>query len=381
MRGRSPPTGPSPSTRSTGATGVSTPPAYTKTAPNITFGFPADVTSVVCSTSGGTGGSTSGCTSPYSPQGITTDGQYTITITVTDDVGNTAPVTRSFTLDRGAPNLTVTKPANGDVIGGPFTPTVSADDGFSSVTFSCKLDSGAFGSCASLAPADGAHTVTVRASDAAGNTREEQRSFTYDSHVPVVTITGGPGEGTVVYARSTAFTFTTSDLTAVTRSCKLDGGAFAACTSATGHSLSGLSLGIHTFTLRAVDAAGNTMTVVRRFTVADKPATGGAGVKAARVNTFWRLFGKRTQVGTLTLAGAPKGAKVTITCKGKGCAFKKAKLTANGGKIKLAKRFKKRKLAAKTVITITVAECERDQALPLHAARGQVPEEVDHLDL
>ena len=141
---------------STGATGVSTPPAYTKTVPNITFSVPADVASVACSTSGGTGGSTSGCTSPYSPQGITTDGQYTITITVTDDVGNSAPVTRSFTLDRGAPNLTVTKPANGDVIGGPFTPTVSADDGFSSVTFSCKLDSGAFGSCASLAPADGA---------------------------------------------------------------------------------------------------------------------------------------------------------------------------------------------------------------------------------
>jgi len=163
-----------------------------------------------------------------------------------------------------------------------------------------------------------------------------------------------------------AFTFTTSDLTAVTRSCKLDGGAFAACTSATGYSLSGLSLGIHTFTLRVVDAAGNTMTVVRRFTIADKPATSGTGgsgggtsgptVKAATVTTFWRLFGKRTQVGTLTLGGVPKGAKVTVTCKGKGCAFKKARLTAKGGKTKLAKRFKKRKLAAKTVITITVSD-------------------------
>lgn len=372
---------------STGATGVSTPPAYTKTAPNVTFSVPADAASVACNTSGGTGGSTSGCTSPYSPQGITTDGQYTVTITVTDDVGNSAPVTRSFTLDRGAPNLTVTKPANGDVIGGPFTPTVSADDGFSSVTFSCKLDSGAFGSCASLAPADGAHTVTVRASDAAGNTSEEQRSFTYDSHVPVVTITGGPGEGTVVYARSTAFTFTTGDLTAVSRSCKLDGGAFAACTSATGHSLSGLSLGIHTFTLRVVDAAGNTMTVVRRFTVADKPAggggTGGGGggtsgptVKAARVNTFWRLFGKRTQVGTLTLTGAPKGAKVTITCKGKGCAFKKAKLTAKGGKIKLAKRFKKHKLAAKTVITITVADASGTKRFRYTLRAGKFPKKL-----
>jgi hypothetical protein len=209
--------------------------------------------------------------------------------------------------------------------------------------------------------------VTVRASDAAGNTTDEQRSFTYDSHAPAVSITGGPGEGTVVYARSTAYTFATSDLTAVTRTCQLDGGAIGPCTSATGHSLSGLSLGIHTFTLRVTDAAGNRTTAVRRFTVADKPVdTGGSGtggtsggsisppVKLATVTTFWKLFGKRTQVGTLTLGHVPKGAKVTVTCKGKGCAFKQLKLTSSGAKIKLAKRFKKRKLAAKTVITITI---------------------------
>jgi hypothetical protein len=154
----------------------------------------------------------------------------------------------------------------------------------------------------------------------------------------------------------------------VIRSCRLDGGAFAACTSATGHSLGGLNLGIHTFTLRVVDAAGNTMTVVRRFTVADKPATGGGAgggggtggtisppVKLATVTTFWKLFGKRTQVGTLTLGHVPKGAKVTVGCKGNGCAFRKLKLTSSGAKIKLAKRFKKRKLAAKTVITITIS--------------------------
>jgi hypothetical protein len=362
--------------KSTGVTGVTTPPAFTQTAPNIAFTPPGDAVSVICRTKfgGNEVGSTSSCTSPYSPQGIDTDGQYTIELAVTDDVGNAATVTKTFTLDRGAPNLTVTAPANGAVIGGPFTPSASGSDGFSAVTFSCKLDSGAFGSCTSLAPSDGAHTVTVRASDAAGNTTDEQRSFTYDSHAPAVSITGGPGEGTVVYARTTAYTFTTSDLTAVTRTCQLDGGAIGPCTSATGHSLNGLSLGIHTFTLRVTDAAGNRTTAVRRFTVADKPAgtgggdgTGGGGaggtgngtisppVKLATVTTFWKLFGKRTQVGTLTLGHVPKGAKVTVTCKGKRCAFKKLKLTARGAKIKLAKRFKKRKLAAKTVITIKIS--------------------------
>jgi hypothetical protein len=359
--------------RSTQLTGVSTPPAFTQSATNVSFTPPADVGSVVCRTKfgGNEVGTTSSCTSPYSPQGIDTDGQYTIELAVSDDVGNAATVTKTFTLDRGAPNLIVTAPANGAVIGGPFTPSASGSDGFSGVTFSCRIDSGAFGSCASLTPSDGVHTVTVRASDAAGNTADEQRSFTYDSHAPAVSITGGPGEGTVVYARSTAYTFTTSDLTAVTRTCQLDGGAIGPCTSATGHSLTGLSLGIHTFSLRVTDAAGHRTTAVRRFTVADKPTdTGGGGgtgtgdtgggtisppVKLATVTTFWKLLGKRTQVGTLTLGHVPKGAKVTVTCKGKGCAFKKLKLTARGAKIKLAKRFKNRKLAARTVITITIS--------------------------
>jgi hypothetical protein len=371
--------------RSTGLTGVTTTPAYTQSAPAISFTPPGDTASVACRTK--LGGSTvsgpSACTSPYTPQGITTDGLYSVEITVTDDVGNTATVTRTFTLDRGAPNLTVTSPANGDVIGGPFTPAASGSDGFSSVTFDCKIDGGAFGSCTSLAPSDGPHTVTVRASDAAGNTSQEQRSFTYDSQAPVVNITGGPDEGTVVYSHSTAFTFSTSDLTAVTSSCSLDDGAFGACTSATGQSLGGLSLGIHTFALRVVDAAGNTTTVQRRFAVADLPAgvsnTSGSGgttgptVMTARLTTGWRLFGKRTRVDTLTLAGAPKGAKVTVTCRGKGCAFKKKTLTATGKAIKLANRFKRHKLQANTVITITVTNATGTKRFRYTLRAGKPP--------
>jgi hypothetical protein len=108
--------------------------------------------------------------------------------------------------------------------------------------------------------------------------------------------------------------------------------------------------------VRVVVAAGHTTTAQRRFTVAVKPADGtpppppppaGSRVKNATVNTFWQLFGKRTRVATLTLDGAPAGAKVTVTCKGRQCAFKKLKLTSTGKRIKLAKRFKKRKLATR----------------------------------
>ena len=77
-------------------------------------------------------------------------------------------------------------------------------------------------------------------------------------------------------------------------------------------------------------------------------------------------------MGTLTLDGVPKGAKVTVTCKGKGCAFKKLS-SPRRAKIKLAKRFKKRKLAAKTVITITVATRPAPSASATRCAPASSP--------
>ena len=66
--------------QSTGLTGVTTPPAFTQSAPNVAFTPPADSAGVVCRTKfgGSEVGSTSSCASPYSPQGIATDGQYTV---------------------------------------------------------------------------------------------------------------------------------------------------------------------------------------------------------------------------------------------------------------------------------------------------------------
>ena len=64
----------------------------------------------------------------------------------------------------------------------------------------------------------------------------------------------------------------------------------------------------------------------------------------AKLNTFWKLYGKRTRVQTLTVGNAPLGSKVTISCKGKGCAFRKVTSTLTGPKLKLAVRFKARKL-------------------------------------
>ena len=80
-------------------------------------------------------------------------------------------------------------------------------------------------------------------------------------------------------------------------------------------------------------------------------------------------------MGTLTLGGVPAGAKVTVTCKGRQCAFKKLKLTSTGKRIKLAKRFKQRKLAAKTVITITVANASGSKRFRYTLRAGKFPKQ------
>ena len=84
---------------------------------------------------------------------------------------------------------------------------------------------------------------------------------------PPTSIDSGPSGTTT--ATSASFTFSSTEA-ATTFDCRLDGpagqGTFAPCTSPT--SFSGLGPGAYTFFVRATDAAGNTSTTSRSFTVA-----------------------------------------------------------------------------------------------------------------
>jgi hypothetical protein len=131
-------------------------------------------------------------------------------------------------------------------------------------TFQCKLDSGSFAACTSPKSysglAVGSHTFSVRATDAAGNTDASLDSASWtvtapappsDTTAPVTSISSAPADGESTSA-SVAFTANESS----TFACRLDGAAWAACTSP--KAISGLSVGSHTFEVRATDAAGNT---------------------------------------------------------------------------------------------------------------------------
>ena len=234
------------------------------------------------------------CTSPRAV-GPLADGSYTFLVRATDTAGNVdpSPATRSFTVDTAAPDTTITSGPTGTIT------TNSASFGFTSpdagATFECRLDTAAYAACTSpqayTSLADGEHTFSVRAKDAAGNVdgSPATRTFTVDTAAPDTTITSGP-TGTIT-TNSASFAFTSEP--GATFECRLDNAAFAACTSPQAYT--NLADGEHTFSVRAKDAAGNVdaTPASRTFTVAvvapapDTTITGGpSGPITATTQTF-----------------------------------------------------------------------------------------------
>ena len=225
------------------------------------------------------GGGLSGCTSPLGAATFANDGTYAVTVKGTDDAGptpNTAQISRTFHVDRTAPAVAVSRPAEGSAQPKGFTPELTVDEAnpVDADAVTCKLDGQAYGPCGALAGlTPGAHSYSVKAVDKAGNETVVTRSFSVDGTAPAVDITGGPKEDEIVSSSTVSFTFSATDPSQpLTRSCRIDGG-FGPCSSATTHSRSGLSEGAHVFELRVADAAGNTSTVKREFVVnAVRPA-------------------------------------------------------------------------------------------------------------
>jgi hypothetical protein len=229
-----------------GATNGSSPSfTFTSTEPGSTFECKTELTNFVT------------CTSPFIASSLA-DGAHTVSVRATDATGNVdaIPATRSFTVDTVAPDTNIT--------GGPTGPTGNTTPAFTFTsteggsTFQCKLDAGAFAGCSSpfttTALADGAHTVQVRAIDAAGNTdgAPASRAFTVDATPPDTTITGGPSGLTTV--ASPSFTFTSTE-PGSTFECRRGTTLFAPCTSPFG--TGGLADGSYTVEVRAIDAVGN----------------------------------------------------------------------------------------------------------------------------
>ncbi len=187
------------------------------------------------------------------------------------------------------------------IVEGPTDPTTNTSatfrfsgiDNATAVTIQCRLDStdaGDFAACTSPATFSGlslgTHTFDVRAVDFLGNVDGTPASYTWTIDPlppgvpPETTINSSPNATTS--STSATFTFSSNE-PGVTFECKLDSGAFTACTSP--QSYSGLAVGSHQFEVRAIDSEALPDPTPAIFAWTITPATIATSVSCGQVLT------------------------------------------------------------------------------------------------
>jgi hypothetical protein len=158
--------------------------------------------------------------------------------------------------------------------------------------------------------ASGTNTTVCIAGFSTGTKTATANYVLPDTTPPDTTITAGP-TGTVTSSSAT-LSFSSTE-TGSSFQCSLDGAAFTSCTSP--QSLSGLSVGPHSFQVKAIDAAGN---------VDPTPATRGWTVAPAQATTSLDVApGLGTYGGSVNLTA-------TLTAGGSGVAGKSIDFSLNG---------------------------------------------------
>ncbi len=118
-----------------------------------------------------------------------------VTVEAVDETGNRTTVTRNLTIDLSAPELHITSPAAGTMLGSAtvdVTGTVADAHGTDRVTVNgvdAVLDGSGGFILAALALTEGSNTVIARAWDRAGNTGTRSIEVTVDTVPPRVTAT------------------------------------------------------------------------------------------------------------------------------------------------------------------------------------------------
>jgi hypothetical protein len=177
----------------------------------------------------------------------TADGEYDLQVSATDLAGNAAtPVLIHFAIDRAPPTISINGVTSGAYYNATRTITFTTTDAHPG-TVSATLDGGAFAS-GGVASAEGSHVLTVKATDAAGNTAAVTVQFVIDKTPPTITV-GGVTAG-AVYKDNRSITFSQTDANPGTTSATLDGGPISSGYLVT-------SDGEYDLQVNATDLAGN----------------------------------------------------------------------------------------------------------------------------
>ncbi|MBX9768985.1 MAG: hypothetical protein K2X47_17050, partial [Bdellovibrionales bacterium] len=202
------------------------------------------------------------CTSPVTLSALQ-NGSHTFNIVATDFAGNVSTmVSKTWTIQVNAPVLTITQQPL------PFSKVNSASfaftgtvNGVAITNFECKLDSAAYLACISAKAysnlPDGVHAFNLRGQDLTGAMSAPiSVNWVVDTIAPTLPmITSNVSAQTTQVNVTFQFSATDATSNVASFSCSLDGLAFSTCTSP--FTTSTVSLGNHTFQVRATDMAGN----------------------------------------------------------------------------------------------------------------------------
>ena len=191
--------------------------------------------------------------------------------------------------DTSPPSVAVASPAAGSTVRGTVVVSGTASDNVQVASVAVSVDGGAYAAAQGTTSwsysldtrslADGSHTVTARAKDAAGNASTASVRFASsnaDTTPPAVSITAPSGGATVSVSVAVAGTATDAGgLASVAVS--VDGGLYQPATGTASWTDSvdttALANGTHTVTARAVDMAGNASTASVSVTVRNADTT------------------------------------------------------------------------------------------------------------
>ncbi len=271
-------------------------------------------------------------TSPgYQDTSVAPSTSYTYVVRARDAVGNVSAPSNEATVTTAAdttpPAVALTSPQVGASIGNSATISADASDNGTVDRVDFLVNGTLVGTDtsgpysvdwdASSTP-EGQATVTAIAYDAAGNSASDSRTVTVDHTPPDTSITSAPSGLVNTSTATFAFSSTEAGGTFV---CSLDGAAYAACSSPTTYA--SLADGAHTFSVQAIDAAGNsdptpgtaswTVDTTTPTVTGVQPADGATGV--ATSSTVTATFSEDvdpSSVSSSTFYLVPSGGSTAV---------------------------------------------------------------------
>ena len=236
-------------------------------------------------------------TAPTKSSFTKTGGYYPVTVSATDDAGNTTTVTSSDSTlgsslrlvvkEKVVPVTTITYPtASAHIISNKPTikwKVTDDDSGVNVSSVSIKIDNGTavtsgitntaitggyeFSYIPSTALSDGSHTVTINAKDNDGNSAVQKTvTFTVDTVAPTLTV-NSPADNSITNTATCTVSGATNDATSSPVTVTVNGKSVTVGAGGSFSTTVSLGEGLNTITVVATDAAGKSTTVTRKVTL------------------------------------------------------------------------------------------------------------------